>query len=160
MSAAISMIAALDESRGIGKRNALLWHIPEDMKRFRDITKNHPIIMGRNTYESIGKPLPHRTNIVITRDPNKRIPGCIVCTSLESAIEKALQIDRNEIFLIGGGNLYKQGIDLSAKLYLTIVKGIYEADTFFPRYDKFTKIIRKEEKSDKNYHYTFLELEK
>jgi dihydrofolate reductase len=156
----INMIAAIDEKRGIGKGNKLLWHIPEDMKRFKDLTKNHPIIMGRLTYESIGKPLPHRTNIVVTRDANKRIEGCIVCTSLESAIEKALHIDKKEVFLIGGGNLYKQGIGLSAKLYLTIVRGSYEADTFFPPYEEFTKIIRKEEKSDNNYQYTFLELEK
>lgn len=159
MKPTISMIAALDENRGIGKKNKLLWHIPEDMKRFRTLTKGHPIIMGRKTHESIGKPLPERTNIIVTRNKNFKKEGCIVCNSLEQALEKACQIDKNEVFIIGGGEIYKQGIKFSAKLYLTFVKGTYEADSFFPDYKNFTKITRKEEKTYKNYAYTFLDLE-
>lgn len=156
----ISMIAAMDESRAIGKDNKLLWHIPEDMKRFRTITLGHPIIMGRLTYESIGRVLPKRINIIVSRNANYHVEGGIVCESLKKALEIACEKDTREVFIIGGGQMYKQGIELSAKLYLTVVKGSHKADSYFPEYENFTKIARKEEKSDKNYEYTFLELEK
>jgi len=156
----ISIIAAIGENRELGKDNKLLWHIQVDMDRFKQITFGHPVIMGRTTYESIGKPLPGRTNIVITRDQSYQVAGCLVCHSLEEAIEKAKELDNREIFLIGGGQIYGQGIKYADKLYLTIVKGNFEADTYFPDYSEFKKIIFQKESHDKHYGYTFLELER
>jgi len=154
----IIIIAAIGSNRELGLKNKLLWHIPEDMERFKQITLGHPVIMGRTTYESIGKPLPGRTNIVITRDQSYQVAGCLVCHSLEEAIEKAKELDNREIFLIGGGQIYGQGIKYADKLYLTIVKGNFEADTYFPDYSQFNKIVFQKESSDKNYRYTFFEL--
>lgn len=153
----ISIIAAIGENKELGKDNKLLWNIPEDLKRFKELTTNHPVIMGRKTFESIGKPLPNRTNIVITRDKNFQVKNCLVVHSLEEAIELAKIKDNEEIFIIGGGQIYQQAINLADKLYLTIVKGNFGADTFFPDYSRFKKIVsRKEGQSDK-YKYTFLE---
>jgi dihydrofolate reductase len=154
------MIAAMDEKRGVGLNNQLPWHIPEDLAHFKKITLNHPIIMGRKTYESIGKPLPKRTNIVVTRQKNYKANGVIIHNSIDEAVHTACKIDKKEVFIIGGANLYKQGINLSAKLYLTIIKGVYKADCYFPDYSSFTKILRKEEKTNKNHRFTFIELEK
>lgn len=160
----ISLIAAIDENRGLGKNNQLLFKIPEDMKRFRELTTGHIVVMGRKTFESIGHPLPNRTNIVVTRDRAYDAPGCIVVHSLEQALEKAqvaatsYAADKQEIFIIGGGELYKQSIDKTDKLYLTLVDGVYEADTFFPDYSQFlNEVFRKDSRNEK-YSYTFLEL--
>jgi dihydrofolate reductase len=156
----ISVIAAIDERRGIGKDNKLLWHIPEDLKRFKEITSGHPIIMGRKTYESIGKPLPERINIIVTRNKRYRAPDCIVAESFSKAIREAQEKDKKEIFIIGGGQIYKQAIKIADKLYLTLVEGKHEADTFFPNYSKFNKLIKRETKKNGNYSYTFLELKR
>lgn len=158
--ARISLIAAIDENRGIGLNNRLLFSIPADMRRFRKITLNHPVIMGRKTYESIGKPLPKRTNIVVTRNKAYKAPGSMVVHSLEEAINLARRQEKQEIFIIGGGQIYEQGIKLADKLYLTIVKGVYKADTFFPDYSEFKKVVFKEKGQYKQYQYTFLELER
>lgn len=160
MSPTISIIAALDENRGIGMNNKLLWHIPTDMKHFRLITTGHVVIMGRKTFESIGKPLPKRTNIVITTNKNRTFEGCITCHSLEEALQEGKKYETEEIFIIGGASIYKQAIKLSAKLYLTLVKGTYEADTHFPSYEEFDKILSKQEITEKSYTFTFLELAK
>lgn len=154
----ISIIAAIGENRELGKDNKLLWHIPEDFARFKKITSGHPVIMGRTTYESIGKPLPGRTNIIVTRNKDYKAKGCRICNSLENAIEVASQINNSEIFIIGGGQIYEQGIKHADKLYLTIVKGKFTADTFFPNYSKFRKVVYKKDGQDKKYKYTFLEL--
>ncbi len=160
----VSLIAAIDEERGLGKDNELLFKIPEDMKRFREITKGHPVIMGRKTFESIGRPLPHRTNIVITRDPKYKVEGIIVVHSLDEARVAAQSYcalnEKDEIFIIGGGEIFKQAIDRADKLYLTIVKGHYDADTFFPDYSAFQKVIFKEVRSKAPYEYTFVDLVK
>lgn len=185
----ISIIVAIDEKRGIGKNNALMWDIPEDLARFRSITKGHPIIMGRKTFESIGRVLPNRTNIIITRDPNYKFEGVVIVRSLDEAIKKANKIegskdtvistpqsgreiplgslapardDNKEIFIIGGGQIFKEALekDLVDYLYLTIVKGDFGADVFFPDYSEFTKIINHEDKESGNYKYSFLTLEK
>lgn len=155
----ISIIAAIGSNGELGKNNKLLWHISEDLKRFKDLTSGHPIIMGRNTYQSIGKPLPKRTNIIITRDSNFQAGGCMVVHSLDEAIEKASEAERKEIFIIGGGQIYTQAIDIADKLYLTKVEGTFDADTFFPVYSRFKKEVFREEKKDFKYHYTFLDLE-
>ncbi|MCJ7740425.1 dihydrofolate reductase [Candidatus Microgenomates bacterium] len=163
----ISIIAAIGSNRELGLKNKLLWHIPEDMERFKQITLGHPVIMGRTTYESIGKPLLGRTNIIVTRDNNYKAVGCLIAHSLEEAIEIAKEMPAvakamagKKIFIIGGGQIYGQGIKYADKLYLTIVKGKFEADTYFPDYSQFKKIIFQKEGKDKNYGYTFLELER
>ena len=156
----ISIIAALAENRTIGKQNQLLWKIPEDMKRFRQITAGHSVIMGRKTYDSIGKPLENRTNIIITRNNDLKAEGCVVVSSLEEALEEAKKVEHNEIFIIGGGDIYRQSLPFTDKLYLTIVKGAYDGDVFFPDYSAFTNEKLRKESSDENYKYTFLELTK
>lgn len=157
----VSIIAALSENRAIGKDLKLIWHIPEDLKRFKKITEGHPIIMGRKTYESIGKPLPGRTNIIVTRYTDYVVPMCLIYHSLDEAIDAAKEIDKQEIFIIGGGDIFEQSLPLVDKLYLTIIKGNYEGDTFFPEYKHvFTKEVFREEKRDGKYTFTFLDLER
>jgi dihydrofolate reductase len=158
--AKLSIICALAENRAIGKDNRLLWHIPEDLKRFKRITAGHAVIMGRRTFESIGRALPDRTNIVISREPDLQAEGCLVVPSFEAALEKAREIEPEEIFIIGGGQVYRQAIERADKLYLTLIPGEYEADTFFPEYNRFDKIIRKEKFTWDGKNGFFLELEK
>lgn len=154
----VSIIAAITQNRAIGMGNKLLWHIPSDLKRFRNITFQHPVIMGRKTFESLGKPLTGRTNIVITRDDTCEDKNCIFCHSLEEAVNIAKNLDSKEVFIIGGGQIYSQAIDIVDKLYLTIVEGNFEADTFFPNYSKFNKVVFKKKGQYKGYKFTFLEL--
>jgi dihydrofolate reductase len=156
----VSIIAAIGTNQELGKNNKLLWHIPQDFARFKKITLSHPVIMGRTTFCSIGKPLPGRVNIVVTRDKNFKADRVIICHSLEEAIDKAKRKDNKEIFVIGGGQIYEQAIKFADKLYLTLVKGNFDADTFFPDYSQFTKVVYKKEGQDDNYRYTFLELVK
>lgn len=157
----ISIIAALDQKRGIGKDNKLLWHIPEDLQRFKRLTSGHPVIMGRKTFESIGRVLPNRTNIIVTRNSSFLIPNSIIVNSLEEAITEAKESPgAEEIFIIGGGQIFQQAFPLALKLYLTVVDGSFDADTFFPDYSMFTKVIRKEEGRSGEYSYTFIDLER
>ncbi len=157
----ISIIAAIGRNRELGKDNQLLWHIPEDMKRFKDLTLGQVVIMGRKTYESLPekfRPLPDRTNIVITRNNYWKVAGCYVVNSIEEAIKKAKEFNK-EIFIIGGASIYEQGIKYADKLYLTIVNQDFsEADVYFPEYKNRFKIIKKENKKDENYKFSFLEL--
>src|SRR3989344_2696086 len=155
----ISLIAAISENRALGKDNKLIFHIPDDMKRFKEITSGYPVIMGRKTYESIGRPLPNRTNIVVTRDESYRAEGCEVVNSIEEAIKAAEKIEKDEIFVIGGGQIYEQAIKFADKLYLTVVKGEYPADTFFPDYSEFKKVVFEEPHESEGFKYKFLELE-
>jgi dihydrofolate reductase len=157
----INIIVAMDTKRGIGKNNALMWQIPGELPRFKKITMGHPIIMGRKTYESIGRPLPGRTNIVITRDTSKTIEGCILASSLEEAIavgEKSEGSD--ELFIIGGGQIFEKALSLTDRLYVTLVQGDFGADVFFPEYRKFRKVVAKEGHEDGKYTYSFITLEK
>lgn len=154
----ISIIAAIGSNRELGKGNKLLWHIPEDFKRFKEITSGHPVIMGRKTYESIGKPLQNRTNIIITRDENFHVEGYLITHSIDEAIELAKTKDDKEIFIIGGGQIYEQTIGIADKLYLTVVCGNFNADTFFPDYSRFQKIVFQREGTYNQYSYTFQEL--
>lgn len=162
MEPTISIIAAIGKNRELGKDKKLLWHIPEDMKRFKELTHGHAVIMGRKTFESIGRPLPNRLNFIISRDPNYTPNGvAIVCSSLEDALEKAKEREVNEIFIIGGGQIYKEALVVSDKLYLTVVDASFpDADTYFPEYNEFKKVTFKQEGSTGMYHYTFLELER
>ncbi|KKQ45408.1 MAG: Dihydrofolate reductase [Candidatus Moranbacteria bacterium GW2011_GWC2_37_8] len=154
----ISIICAIAENRAIGKNNQLLWHIPEDFKHFKNITSGHVILMGKKTFESIGKPLPNRANIVITRDTNFSAEGIIVANSVEEAINKAKEIEKEEVFIIGGGQIYQQAMNMADKLYLTVVEGIFDADTFFPDYSEFKNVVSERKSSDENFKYIFLEL--
>lgn len=157
----ISIIVAIAKNRGIGKNNQLLFDIPEDLLHFKKITENHPVIMGENTYYSIGRPLPQRTNIVLTRNQDLKIEGCLVCFSIEEAIARASEIDKEEIFFIGGGMIYKQALPLADKLYLTVIDAEPDADVFFPEYEKvFTKVVKEEPIDNGKYKFKFLELVK
>jgi dihydrofolate reductase len=163
MNTKVSIIVAIDEKRGIGKNNDLLFKIPEDFKRMRTITNGHPIIMGKRTFDSIGRILPNRTNIIVTRNHEFQFEGAVIAYSLEEALRRAQEHDGNEeVFIFGGGQLFKEAIErgLVDRLYLTVVKGEYGADTFFPDYSAFTKIIEKVERKADGYEYTFLTLEK
>jgi dihydrofolate reductase len=127
----ISIIVAVAENNAIGRNNELLWHISDDLKRFKKITTGHPIIMGKNTFLSLPvRPLPNRTSIVITDDPEDDFEGCIMAYSIKDALEKCPKDE--ECFIIGGGSVYRQFLPLADKLYLTRVHRSYEADTFFP----------------------------
>lgn len=164
----ISLIAALSENRAIGKDNKLIWHIPDDLKRFKEITSGHPVIMGRKTFESIGRILPNRLNIVVSRDPS--FAGChpvklkpkeelVVVQSLEEAIDVAKK-ESLEIFIIGGGQIFEQAIKIADKLYLTVIEGNFEGDAFFPDYSDFKKISESKTLEYKGLKYKFVELEK
>ncbi len=158
----ISLIAAIaSENRALGKGNRLIYRITEDLERFKKITLGHPVIMGRKTFESIGHPLPNRTNIIITRDPNYTVLGCIIVHSLEEALKVAGKKEPEEIFIIGGGQIYQESINLADRLYLTIVEDNPEADTFFPDYSEFKKVIFDSgEKQSEGLKYRFLDLER
>ncbi len=152
------VVAIAERTRGIGRNNKLLWNIPEDLKRFKDITSGHPIIMGRKTYESIGRPLPNRTNIIITRNPEYKVEGCIVVASLDEALERSKTLKSDEVFIIGGGEIFKQALPITDKLYLTVVEGDFEADVFFPEYSEFRKVLHEEKHESNGYKYTYLDL--
>lgn len=154
------MIVAVDETRAIGKDNKLLWHIPEDLKRFKTLTAGHAVIMGENTYYSIGRPLPNRTNIVVTLDQNLDLPGCLMARSLDEAFAVARKHEREEAFVIGGASIYRQCLPLVERLYLTLVEGKHEADTFFPDYSDFQRVISQEEGESGSYRYTYFILER
>lgn len=157
----VSIIVAMASNRAIGQKGKLLWSIPAELKRFQEVTTGHPIIMGRKTHESIGRPLPDRDNIIITGDPNYESEECLVVHSFEEALETAGRFEKEEIFIIGGGEVYSQALSVTDKLYLTIVDGEFpEADTFFPEFTEFTKVISEEIAESDGYKYKFLELEK
>jgi dihydrofolate reductase len=151
------LIAAVAENNALGKDNDLLWHLPDDFKRFKALTSNHYIMMGRKTFESFPKPLPNRTHIVITRQKNYNPDGCIVVNSVEKAIEIAPK--NEDVFIIGGGEIYKQSIDFADKIELTLVHHTLDADTFFPEIDlKKWELIKEEfhPKDDKHqYDFTY-----
>ncbi len=153
----IIMIAAVAENNALGKNNELVWHLPNDFKRFKNLTSGHHIIMGRKTFESFPKPLPNRTHIVITRQQDYNPEGCIVVNSIEEAI-KSCPIDEN-IFIIGGGEIYNLGLPFSDKIELTIVHHTFEADAFFPEINENDwKIINSDfqQKDEKHlFDYTY-----
>ena len=126
----ITIIAAVAENNALGKDNQLIWHLPADLKRFKQVTLGHHIIMGRKTFESLGKPLPNRTTIIITRNKNYKQEGCIVVNSLSEAIV-ASKSDENP-YILGGAEIYKQALEIADKLDLTLVHQSFEADAFFP----------------------------
>ncbi len=155
----INIIAVVAKNRAIGKNNQLLWHLPDDLKHFKEITQNHPVVMGLNTYYSIGKALPNRINVVVSKDQIE-IPNCFVFTSLDGAIKFASSKDK-EIFIIGGASIYEQTIKNADKLYLTIVdEEVNDADAFFPDYGEFKNIVSQENFETDDFKYSFVELTK
>jgi len=129
----ISIMVAIAENHAIGKNNQLLWRLPADLKHFKDTTSGHTVIMGRKTFDSVGKPLPNRRNIVISRNTSLEMPGAEVVSDLESAI--ALCDDHEEVFIVGGAQIYRMAMGITDKIYLTVVKGTFDADTYFPPID-------------------------
>jgi len=155
----ISIICAIGKNNEIGFQNKLLWDIPDDMKHFKDITTGHTVVMGQKTFESIGKPLPKRHNIIVTLDKNYKNPDCEVCYSLENVLREGKN-KPEEIFIIGGGQIYRQSLPYADKLYLTIVDDSPEADTYFPDYSEFKKITQGKWQKHNKMKYKFIELTK
>jgi dihydrofolate reductase len=155
----IKIIVAMSKNRVIGNNNELIWKLSSDLKRFKELTTGHPVVMGRKTYESIGRPLPNRRNIIITRNSEYEVEGCEVVSSLE----EALLLSGNDCFIIGGGEIYKQSLELADKIYLTLVHKDFEGDTQFPELSKEWAIIDNKdfEADQKNeYNYSFIEYDR
>ena len=156
----ISIIVAMSQNFVIGLNNQLPWHISEDLKNFKKITLNHCVIMGRKTYDSIGKPLKDRRNIVISRNNSLLIDGVEVVNSLDKAI--SMVDDSSEIFIIGGEQIYTISLPLATRLYVTKVNGNYKGDAFFPNFiqNEWREVAREDLISENNLNYSFLEYEK
>ncbi len=159
----ISLIVAMANNQVIGLNNTMPWHLSADLKKFKAITMGAPIIMGRKTYQSIGRPLPGRTNIIISRNVDYHQEGCLVFNSLETALKKAAQIS-DEAFIIGGSELYKSALPMATTLYLTQIHHTFKGDTFFPelnwpewRIDAQEDI---ETDAQVDFNYSFLTLER
>ena len=154
----LSLIAAMDNNRLIGSNNALPWHLPADLAFFKRTTLGKPIVMGRKTYESIGKPLPGRRNIVVTRNRNYDAPGCDIVAGIDEAMRLCESVP--EIMLIGGASLYQQSIDRANNLYITQIHHNFDGDTWFPEFDERDWRIESRtdfEADDKNiYPYSFV----
>lgn len=157
----VSLIVAIAENGVIGDKNTLLWNLKEDMRRFRTITTGHPVIMGRKTFDSIGRPLPKRTNVVITRG-DTTYEGCEMAHSLEEAI--SMFPKEEEVFIIGGAQIYEQALPLADKLYLTIVHRNYEGDTSFPKFDlaEWRELSREDFERGEEFDapFSFIDLER
>ena len=155
----ISLIAALGKNRVIGSDNSIPWKLPADMKRFRELTTGKPVIMGRKTFESIGRPLPNRTNIIITTDKNYKADGCIVVHSVDEALKSA---KGSEIMVIGGAQIYKLFLPKANRMYLTFIDKEFEGDAYFPEYDKNEwKEVSREEHADENgLKYSFVNFDR
>ena len=151
----ITIIAAVAENNALGKNNDLLWHLPKDFKRFKEITSGHYIIMGRKTFESFPKPLPNRTHVIISRQNNYAPEGCIVVDSLDNALK--ICPENEDLFIIGGGEIYKQSINFTDKLDITKVHENFDATVFFPEIDLNIWQIDSEEfhEKDEKHKYDF-----
>lgn len=152
----ITMIAAAGENNALGKDNAMIWHLPDDFKRFKKLTSGHYIIMGRRTFDSLDKALPHRTNVVITRNKNYKKEGAVVVHSMKEALE--ISKEDSQPFIIGGGEIYKMGLSFADKIELTRVHGTFDdAEAFFPEFseDNWELISEVEHSTDKKHKYSF-----
>lgn len=156
------IVAVAGKKRVIGKRGGLPWYIPPELKRFKEITMGYPIIMGRKTHESIGRVLPGRTNIIITHDPDYQAEGCRVVNSLDEALRQAMLAQGDdEVFVIGGGQIYEQALPRADRLYLTYIDKEIEGDVFFPDYSEFKKVLSESQwQEHEGIRYKFLELER
>jgi len=156
----ISLIVAASSNDAIGRKGELLWNLPNDTKFFKNTTWAMPVVMGRKTYESLGKPLPGRTNVVITKQSDWKADDAVVSDNLEHALEEAMKIATNEIFIIGGGQIYKEAMPIANRIYITRVDMIAtDADAFFPPIDtnEWVLVSKKDfEKDEKHaYNYSF-----
>ncbi len=158
----IALISAMGRNRVIGINNTLPWRLPADLKHFKQITLGKPVLMGRKTYESIGKPLPGRTNIIISRDSDYQVPGCIVAHSIDAALTAAA--GHEEIMVIGGAALYQQLLPRADRLYLTLIDEDFKGDAWFPEIqpEQWQERERVDHAPDaaNSYHYSFLMLQK
>ncbi|AKQ44898.1 hypothetical protein TH63_03505 [Rufibacter radiotolerans] len=153
----IGIVVAISENRVIGKDNQLIWHLPEDLKHFKKLTMGHPMIMGRKTFEAIGKPLPGRTTVIVTRQPEYQAPeGGLVATSLEEALQQSLALDE-QVLVIGGGEIYQQALPLAEVVYLTLVHESFDGDVFFPELDTEVWEVTDQEEhlADEKHAYPF-----
>lgn len=153
----ISIIVAIAKNRAIGKDNKLLWHLPDDLKRFKKITEGHVVIMGQKTYESLPKrPLPRRTNIVLTDDEDFNPEGAIVVNSIQGALLEARRYnDFGEIFIIGGASVYRQFLPLADKLYITQIDKEFEGDVFFPVLDDGWVLKSEDPQKGEGFNYSY-----
>ena len=155
----ISLIAAIGKNNVIGVDNKLPWKLSADLKRFRQITSGKPVIMGRKTFESIGKPLPNRINIILTRDENYKAQGCVVVHSAEEALDAAK--DNEEIMIIGGEQIFKEFLPVSNKMYITFIDKEFEGDSYFPEYNKNEwKGTFREDHNEGGLKYSFVDFER
>ncbi|QHG92390.1 dihydrofolate reductase [Coxiella endosymbiont of Amblyomma sculptum] len=158
----VTLVAAMDRNRAIGYRNRLPWHLPADLNHFKSVTLRHSIVMGRKTFESIGKPMPFRNNVVITRKESTLIRGCVVFHSFDEALD-ALS-GKSEIMVIGGGELFKEALPKARRMVLTIIEYDFEGDTYFPIWnDKEWFVSSREDhmsNKDNNFRFSFLELKR
>jgi dihydrofolate reductase len=130
----ISIISAMASNRAIGIRNTLPWQLPEDLKHFKALTMGHHIVMGRKTYDSIGKPLPGRDTVIVTRNADYAVPGCLAVNSLDAAL--TVSHGDAEVFFVGGAELYRQALSIAHRIYLTEIQRVFDGDAFFPEFDK------------------------
>lgn len=151
----LSILAAKAENNVIGKDNQLIWHLPADLKHFRELTTGGTVIMGRKTFESIGKALPNRENIVVTRQKDYIAPGCEVVNSLKDAIQISSQ--EENVFIIGGGEIYRQAMEIAGTLYITEVHEHFSGDTFFPEIDRtvWEETFREDHQSNEKNPFEF-----
>ena len=153
----ISIIVAMDETRGIGVEGRLPWYLPADLKRFKSLTMGHHLIMGRKTFASIGRPLPGRTTIIVTRDQSFQPEGCLVAHSLETALEFARLDLEDDVFVIGGAEIFVQAIELADRIYLTQVHSSLPADVYFPEFaaEDWLETDSEYHPADEKNHYPF-----
>ena len=153
----ISLIVAASENNVIGKDNDLLWSLPDDLQFFKETTEGHPIILGRKNYEAIGRALPNRRNIIVSRQEDLEVDGCEVTSSVEEAIELAKETENEEIFITGGGEIYRRALPLANRIYLTRVHAEIEGDVFFPELseEEWEEVDRKEHPADEKHEYAF-----
>ena len=159
----VSLIVAVSENNTIGKDNSMIWHLPADLKYFKQITSGHHIIMGRKNYESIGRPLPDRVNVVITRQSDLELEGCVVVQSLDEALDLAKQAGEQEAMVIGGGEIYTLALPLANKVYLTRVHHQFDGNVHFPELtDDWVQTTSERHSADEKnpYDYTFFVYEK
>lgn len=155
----ISLIVAMGKNHVIGLNNQMPWHLPADLAYFKKVTTGHPILMGRKTFESIGRPLPNRTNVILTRDTSFQAEGCTVIHSIDDAIELA---KKEDLFIIGGAEIYNQFLPFVEKMYITKISESFEGDTFFPEFGDGWQLVasekhRADEKNQYDYEFQIFE---
>ena len=162
--AQLAMVAALGRDFAIGKDNTLPWHLPADLKRFKALTMGHPMVIGRRTYDSVGRALPGRTTLVVTRQPGWTAPGVIVAHTVDEALDEAVKLDPEEVFVGGGQEIFRLALDRADRIYLTVIDRDFPGDTFFPEFDESAwRIVEREDHpptAARPYAFSFLTYEK